>query len=140
KPEQVKRDKRGVGKGGVDAPDAGNADVFPWIGAGGNGLLDVVWYHGQGGAPTSNRIYRDPGDTKTRWTVALAQIGSAAHVKGGVAAPKVLAYSDAVTPVIHIGDVCQNGTLCDLGVDNPVVPRKDRSLLDFFQVAIDKDG
>ena len=140
KPYQVNRDNRGVGKGGVDAPDAGKADVFPWIGAGGNGLLDVVWYHGQGGASTSNRIYRDPGDVKTKWTVALAQIGSAAHVTAGIVAPKVLAYADAVTPVIHFGDICQNGTLCDLGVDNPVVPRKDRSLLDFFQVAVDKDG
>ena len=140
KPFQVNRDNRGVGKGGVDAPDAGKADVFPWIAAGGNGLLDVVWYHGQGGAGASNRIYRDPGDAKTKWTVAFAQLGHAQHVAGGVAAPSVLTYTDAITPVIHIGDICQNGTLCDLGVDNPVVPRKDRSLLDFFQVAIDKEG
>ena len=35
---------------GVERPDPGKADVFPWIAAGGNGLLDVVWYHGQGGA------------------------------------------------------------------------------------------
>jgi hypothetical protein len=140
KPYQVNRDNRGVGKGGVDAPEAGKADVFPWIGAGGNGLLDVVWYHGQGGAPASNLIYRDPGDAKTRWTVAFAQIGNAAHVAHGKTSPKVLTYTDAITPVVHFGDICQNGTLCDLGVDNPVVPRKDRSLLDFFQVAVDKDG
>jgi hypothetical protein len=140
KPFQVNRDNRRFGKGGVDAPDAGKADVFPWVAAGGNGLLDVVWYHGQGGAAASNRIYRDPGDTKTKWTVAFAQIGNAAHVSHGTPTPKVLTYTDAITPVIHIGDICQNGTLCDLGVDNPVVPRKDRSLLDFFQVAIDKEG
>jgi len=140
KPYQVNRDNRGVGKGGVDAPDAGKADVFPWIAAGGNGLLDVVWYHGQGGAAASNRIYRDPGDTKTKWTVAFAQLGRAQHASRGAASPTVLTYTDAITPVIHIGDICQNGTLCDLGVDNPVVPRKDRSLLDFFQVAIDKEG
>jgi len=140
KPYQVNRDNRAVAKGGADAPDAGKADVFPWIAAGSNGLLDVVWYHGQGGASTSNRIYRDPGDAKTHWTVAMAQLGSAASVKNGAPAPKTLSYSDAITPVIHIGDICQNGTLCDLGVDNPVVPRKDRSLLDFFQVAVDREG
>ncbi|HMC68855.1 MAG TPA: hypothetical protein VKJ07_06865, partial [Mycobacteriales bacterium] len=114
-PYQVNRDNRGVAKDGADAPEAGKADVFPWIGAGGNGLLDVAWYHGQDGAATSNRIYRDPGDAKTKWTVAFAQIGNAARVAHGVPAPKVLAYTDAITPVIHVGDICQNGTLCDLG-------------------------
>ena len=140
KPYQVNRDNRGVGKAGVDAPEAGKADVFPWIAAGGNGLLDVVWYHGEGGATKSNLIYRDPGDAKTKWTVAFAQLGHAQRAVRGGAAPNVLTYTNAITPVIHIGDICQNGTLCDLGVDNPVVPRKDRSLLDFFQVAVDKEG
>jgi len=140
KPYQVNRDNRGLTSAGADKPDPGKADVFPWIAAGGDGLLDVVWYHGEGGAAKSNLIYRDPGDAKTTWTVAMAQLGGADHVRGGKAAPKVLTYSDAITPVIHIGDICQNGTLCDLGVDNPVAPRKDRSLLDFFQVAIDHEG
>jgi hypothetical protein len=140
KPYQVNRDNRGVGKGGVDLPDPGKADVFPWIAAGGNGLLDVVWYHGQGGAPKSNRVYRDPGDDKTKWTVAFAQLGHATRTVKGAASPKVLTYSDAITPVMHVGDICQNGTLCDLGVDTPVVHQHDRSLLDFFQVAIDREG
>ncbi|MDQ1705802.1 MAG: hypothetical protein QOF18_2168 [Frankiaceae bacterium] len=140
KPHQVNLDNRRMAKNGVDIPDAGKADVFPWIAAGGRGLLDVVWYHGEGGAPASNRIYRDPGDSKTKWTVAFAQLGGANHTSRGAAAPSVLTYNEAITPVIHIGDICQNGTLCDLGVDNPVAPRKDRSLLDFFQVAIDREG
>src|SRR3954468_21625723 len=140
KPYQVNRDNRAVTSSGADKPDPGKADVFPWIGAGGKGLLDVVWYHGEGGAGQSNRIYRDPGDAKTDWTVAFAQLGNANRTRGGKAAPKVLTYSNAITPVIHHGDICQNGTLCDLGVDNPVAPRKDRSLLDFFQVAIDREG
>jgi hypothetical protein len=140
KPFQVNRDNRGVTSTGADQPDPGKADVFPWIGAGSKGLLDVVWYHGEGGAPKSNRIYRDPGDAKTKWTVAFAQLANATHLHNGRARPTVLNYTNTITPVIHIGDICQNGTLCDLGVDNPVAPRKDRSLLDFFQVAIDKDG
>ncbi|HEU5033993.1 MAG TPA: hypothetical protein VFT62_04440, partial [Mycobacteriales bacterium] len=140
KPYQVNRDNRGVGANGADAPDPGKADVFPWIAAGANGLLDVVWYHGQGGAAKSNLVYRDPGDAKTKWTVAFAQLGHAARTHAGTPTPKVLTYSEAITPVIHIGDICQNGTFCDLGVDNPVFPRKDRSLLDFFQVAIDHEG
>ena len=140
KPYQVNLDNRRVSKSGADLPDPGKADVFPWIAAGGPGLLDVVWYHGEGGAPKSNLVYRDPGDDKTEWTVAFAQLGHATRLKGGAAKPQMLTYNEAITPVIHIGDICQNGTLCDLGVDNPVAPRKDRSLLDFFQVAVDREG
>jgi hypothetical protein len=141
KPYQVNRDNRGVGPHGSDRPDSGKADVFPWIAAGGNGLLDVVWYHGQGGAPKSNQVYRDPGDSHTAWTVAFAQLRGADRVSHGTAAPTVLDYTDAITPVIHHGDICQNGTFCSL-VPVPGAPYStgDRSLLDFFQVAIDKEG
>jgi hypothetical protein len=141
KPYQVNRDNRRVGKKGSDLPDAGKADVFPWIGAGGPGLLDVVWYHGEGGAATSNRIYRDPGDSKTKWTVAFAQLKNAAHTRRGKPAPTVLDYNQAITPTIHIGDICQNGTLCSLvPVSGAPFSTGDRSLLDFFQVAIDREG
>src|SRR5205085_12579717 len=59
----------------------------------------------------------------------------------GAARPTVLTYSNAITPVLHHGDVCQNGTFCSL-VPVPGAPFStgDRSLLDFFQVAIDKAG
>ena len=87
-------------------------------------LLIVVGTITERQGPVLRRIYEQMCEPK--WTVAFAQLGAADHVKGGAAAPKVLTYSDAITPVIHQGDICQNGTLCDLGVDNPVVPRKDR--------------
>ena len=74
KPYQVNRDNRGVASSGADKPDPSKTDVFPWIGAGGSGLLDVVWYHGEGGAPTSNKIYRDPGDAKTKWKIGRAHV------------------------------------------------------------------
>jgi hypothetical protein len=141
KPYQVNRNNRGTNADGSDRPDPGQADVFPWIAAGKGGLLDVVWYHGQGGGPTSNKIYRDPGDGKTAWTVAFSQLGAANQLAKGTAAPKVLTYNQAITPVIHYGDVCQNGTLCSLvPVKNAPFSTGDRSLLDFFQIAIDKEG
>jgi hypothetical protein len=141
KPMQVNRDNRGVGPHGSDKPDAGKADVFPWIAGGGKGLLDVVWYHGAGGAAKSNQVYRDPGDSKTRWTVAFAQLRNADRVSRGRPQPTTLDYTEAITPVIHVGDICQNGTFCSL-VPVPGAPFSsgDRSLLDFFQVAIDKEG
>ena len=136
-PFQVNTDNRGlVPTTGAEKPDPGKSDLFPWLAAGADGYLDVVWYHGEGGAPTSNLAYRDPGDAKTSWTVAFSQLGNAHS-----AAPRVLNYSDAITPVVHTGDICQNGTFCSL-VPVPGAPFStgDRSLLDFFEVAIDKQG
>src|SRR5262249_44599896 len=114
KPYQVNRDNRAVTSTGADKPDPGKIDVFPWIAAGGNGLIDVVWYNGEGGAAASNRIYRDPGDAKTNWTVAFAQLSHATATSNAKPAPTYLTYNNAITPVIHHGDVCQNGTFCSL--------------------------
>ena len=126
---QVNRDNPAqVGTSTLTAPTPGNADVFPWIAAGGAGRLDVVWYHGSGGAAGSESKYRDPGDPNTSWTVASAQIFGADGAK-----PTVSSYSDAVTPVIHKGDICQNGINCD-------VLGGDRTLLDFFEVSLDTAG
>jgi hypothetical protein len=141
KPFQVNRDNRGVTSTGADKPEPGKADVFPWIAAGGKGLVDVVWYHGEGGAATSNRVYRDPGDAKTKWTVSFAQLSNADRTQAGAPTPRFLDYNQAITPVVHIGDICQNGTFCSL-VPAPGAPYStgDRSLLDFFQVAVDREG
>lgn len=142
KPFQVNTDNRGlVPATGAEKPDPGKSDLFPWLAAGADGYLDVVWYHGEGGSPTSNLAYRDPGDAKTSWTVAFSQLGNAHRATGGKTTPTVLNYSEAVTPPVHTGDICQNGTFCSL-VPVPGAPFStgDRSLLDFFEVAIDKQG
>ncbi|MCU1603410.1 MAG: hypothetical protein JWO22_4119 [Frankiales bacterium] len=142
KPFQVNRDNTGLVAGtGAEKPDPGKSDLFPWLAAGADGYLDVVWYHGEGGAPTSNLAYRDPGDAKTSWTVAFSQLGNAHKASGGRTTPTVLNYSEAITPAVHTGDICQNGTFCSL-VPVPGAPFStgDRSLLDFFEVAIDKQG
>jgi hypothetical protein len=132
KPYQVNTDNRGT------KPDAGKGNLFPWMAAGANGMLDVVWYHGEGGAPGSELNYRNQGDAKTHWTVAFAQLGKAATKNtAGAAAPTVLTYSNAVTPIMHTGTICNNGTFCDLPIPGS---SGDRSLLDFFQVAIDGAG
>jgi hypothetical protein len=127
KPYQVNTDNANLG-------NAGTADIFPWMAAGSPGKLDVVWYHGAGGAAGANTKYRDPGDPKTAWTVASAQLFNAnAKNATGVPTPSVQAYSTAVSPVIHHGDICNNGTFCD-------VLGGDRTLLDFFQNSVDANG
>jgi hypothetical protein len=110
----------------------GTADLFPWIAAGGPGRLDLVWYHGEGGDTSG---YRNVGDANTKWTVAFSQLSNATNTTaGGVGAPTVTSQSLAVTPVMHTGNVCNNGTTCG------ITDKGDRTLLDFFQVAIDGQG
>ncbi|MCA1720258.1 MAG: hypothetical protein LC779_03840 [Actinobacteria bacterium] len=58
----------------------------------------------------------------------------AAKDAAGVSAPTVAARDLAITPVMHTGNVCNNGTVCGITDDG------DRTLLDFFQVAIDGQG
>ena len=133
-PYQVNTDNRGA------IPDPGRADIFPWLMAGGDGRLDLVWYHGEGG---NTSFYRNPGTNdatngSTSWTVAFAQLSSAtARDAAGAAAPTVGMYSNAVTPVMHQGSICNNGTTCDV---NAPGLKGDRTLLDFFQVDIDAAG
>ena len=131
KPYQINPDNRGV------TPDKGSADLFPWLVGGGSGKVDVVWYHGAGGDTSA---YRNPGTNDaahgtTVWTVAFAQLFNANRTSSThVPTPTVTSLSQAVTPAIHKGSVCNNGTVC--GITGP----GDRTLLDFFQVAIDSAG
>ena len=117
------------------ATTAGTADIFPWMAADANGNLDLVWYHGQGGDTTG---YRQVGTKDTVWTVASAQLSGAVAKAGAVPAPTVLSRDLAITPPIHRGNVCNNGTTCL--VDQERGLGGDRTLLDFFQVAIDPAG
>ena len=131
KPFQINADNRGI------KPDKGHADLFPWLVGGGPGKVDVVWYHGSGGDTSA---YRNPGTNDTThgttvWTVAFAQLFHAARADSThVPTPTLTTRSQAVTPPIHKGSVCNNGTTC--GITGP----GDRTLLDFFQVAIDSVG
>ncbi len=130
-PFQVNTDNRGA------TPDKGSADLFPWLVGGAAGKVDVVWYHGAGGDTSA---YRNPGTDDatagtTVWTVGFAQLFNAtAKNAAGASAPAVKSVSNAITPPIHKGSVCNNGTVC--GLTGP----GDRTLLDFFQVAIDTAG
>ena len=131
KPFQINADNRGL------SPDKGRADLFPWLVGGAPGKVDVVWYHGQGGDTSA---YRNPGTNDathgtTVWTVAFAQLFNATATNAaGASQPTVQANNAAITPVIHKGSVCNNGTVC--GITGP----GDRTLLDFFQVAVDSGG
>lgn len=95
---------------------AGVAKLFPWIVGGGSARADLVWY--QGTQPTNE-------DTSNDWTVRFAQL---TRTNGGIASVQ----AQASDHVIHHGQICTTGVECTFG--------GDRTLLDFFQVAVTPDG
>jgi hypothetical protein len=101
-----------------DVPLAAGAQVFATGAAGAAGVLDVAWY-GTDKATSAN-------DKSATWRVHFAQ------VRGATTAHPTITRSLVSTSPNHVGDICLNGLLCELG--------GDRSLLDFFELAIGPDG
>ena len=91
---------------------------MPWIAAGDNGRVDIVFY---GSADT-----QDPTtSTIDKWSVYFAQSLNAADRE------PVFSAVQASDHIMHQGPICNVGILCGSGT---------RQLLDFFQVAIGPDG
>ncbi|MEA2476584.1 MAG: hypothetical protein QOC87_783 [Actinomycetota bacterium] len=106
--------------------DKGGNDLFGWVTGGGPGVAVVAWYH------TDDK---DKNDTKAQWVVKVAQ------VRGLVAQGKSKPHPDVQTATAsdhsnHVGGICTLGIFCG------VLPgsSSDRSLLDFFKVAVDPAG
>jgi hypothetical protein len=95
---------------------AGKSNVFPWIAADGNGHVAIAWY-GADQAGNSNTV----SATNTHWNVFAAE-----SVNGHAISP-IFAVSQATDHSNHTGQISTGGLLGS----------SDRSLADFFQVAID---
>lgn len=95
------------------------AQIYATGDAGAPGVIDLAWYGhtGVGGAD-------DPTAT---WYVQFAQVRNATSSK-----PQITRAPVAAKDPVHTGDICLNGLLCILG--------GDRSLLDFFELQIGRDG
>jgi hypothetical protein len=115
----------------------GNANVFPWVAADGNGHVVVVWLGADRAGNSNDRAVMEPGhpatqeapcDTgstcMTQW--AKWNVYAAETVNGNDPAPLFTQYT-ASDHVIHRGTVSTGG----LGGG------ADRNLADFFQVALD---
>ncbi len=99
---------------------AGNG-LFGWVAGGGKDVADVAWY-----STTSP----DKDSPTAEWQVSVAQ------VRGLIAGHPVLYRGTASDHVMHIGGVCTLGIFCG------VLPGSsaNRTLLDFFKVAVDPAG
>jgi hypothetical protein len=96
----------------------GTQGNMPWITAGDNGRVEIVFY-GTSGTEDPTTSAND------QWNVFFAQ-----SLNGADREP-VFTVSQASDHVTHAGPICNVGILCGSGT---------RQLLDFFQVAVGPDG
>jgi hypothetical protein len=95
---------------------AGKSNVFPWIAADANGHVAIAWY-GADQVGNSNTV----SATDTHWNVFVAE-----SVNGHAISP-AFAFSQATDHSNHTGQISTGGLLGS----------SDRSLADFFQIAMD---
>ncbi|HUR50663.1 MAG TPA: sialidase family protein [Mycobacteriales bacterium] len=102
-------------------PGAPGQDLFGWVAGGGKGVAVVSWYHTTAASKDADRI---------DWRVAVAQVRDLGTTK-----PRVL-WGYASDHSVHHGPICTLGIFCG------ILPGSsdDRSLLDFFKVAVLPDG
>ncbi len=97
-------------------PTNKGAAIYATGAAGAPGVLDVAWYETDNGVPS---------DDASLWRVHFAQVRGA-----DTAHPKWTEGPVSETPN-HKGGICLQGILCGVGPGSG-----DRSLLDFFELAI----
>jgi hypothetical protein len=88
--------------------------VEPWMVAGGNGIVDLVWY----GADI------DASTQAAEWHVYFAQ------TRNALDSPPTFTQVQAVSQVVHTRDICLDGLSCT----------GDRHLAEYFTVALDPEG
>ncbi len=106
--------------------DHGSTDVnlFPWVAAGNAGAIDVVWY---GTTKAAGAASYDPGAQTSDWFPYLSQSLNATSSAATFSAPVAVSQHPN-----HNGGICTMGIGCTTG--------GDRSLADFFQVDVNKQG
>ncbi|HLF16015.1 MAG TPA: sialidase family protein [Candidatus Thermoplasmatota archaeon] len=98
-----------------------HAAIMPWIVAGAPGRIAVAWYENTAGLPHDN--------LPDVWNVMFYQgVGA-----DGTTQDEAHVRAQLNTEPIHAGSICTSGTGC-------LITAGDRSLLDFFEVAITPTG
>ena len=108
----------------VDIPHpAGGDTLWPWIVAGDDGRVAMTWYQTLPGKPDEYYVYASY-TLNARGTVAQCSDGSTVFI------PPQFSTANASGRMIHKGQICLQGTICnaDLGEGG------DRRLGDFFTI------
>ncbi len=113
-----------------------HSNMFPWLVAGRSGVVDAAWYGGKlvgsgSTCPAGTEGATDDSEGVNnncfnQWRVTFAQITNATS-----STPTVT--RSFASGINHRGSICDQGLNCDL-------EGGDRSLLDFFDVALDPAG
>ena len=114
----------------VTIPTPKGDALWPWIIAGGDGRVAVVWYQSLAGAPTKFYIYAAYTQNAHGTTVTCSD-GSKRFV------PPQFSVTNASRRPIHVGPICLQGTACNA---NTSFQAGDRRLGDFFTVNFDLHG
>ncbi len=125
-------------KGPLFVDDGSNhSNMFPWLVAGRQGVVDAAWYSGKlvnpNGANCPSGQTGSPDDSNgvnnncfNQWHVTFAQVTGA----GGSSPVVTRSYASGIN---HKGSICDQGLNCSLFGG-------DRSLLDFFDMDLDPAG
>jgi hypothetical protein len=106
-------------------------NVFPWLAAGNDGAVDLVWYGTKALGNCSSSAGCGSSNVTGSWNVYMAQSLNA--VTGGTPnASPTFATTKVTEFPNHYGAICTFGISCSTG--------GDRGLLDFIQVQVGPDG
>lgn len=124
------RSKMEWGQTAVDIPIPQGDALWPWLTAGDDGRVAVVWYQSIAGEPDEFFIYAAYTNNGHGTTVTCSD-GSTRFV------PPQFTVVNASKRPIHVGKICLSGTTCNA---NPSFEGGDRRLGDFFTVNFDHEG
>ena len=116
--------------------NSGGTVQWPWVAAGANGNVSVVWYQGdQLTDPDNDSAASLPGGRPTNWSIGAAFISGADTATPTVTTVNAVQLNDTLHPngTIHVGQMCEGGTTC-------VATGQDRRLGDYFTNALDQNG
>lgn len=114
----------------IEIPTPEGDALWPWVIAGDDGRVAVVWYQSLKGEPEEFYIYA-AYTTNAHGTLVKCSDGSKKLV------PPQFTVANASDRVIHAGRICLDGTACN---ENPDFESSDRRLGDFLTVNFDAKG
>jgi hypothetical protein len=95
-------------------------NIMPWVVAGDPGRADIIWYR--------SNLVGNPNNPSSTWTIHMAQTLNAFD------ASPAFSTAQVSQNVIHRGEICLEGTLCD------ATPGRDRSFLEYPSIFMDSKG
>jgi hypothetical protein len=114
----------------IDIPTPAGDALFPWVIAGDDGRVAIVWYQSLAGKPDEFYVYAAYTLNGHGTTVTCSDGSTKSY-------PPQFSVANASGRPIHVGKICLQGTNCNADTD---FQGGDRRLGDFFTVNFDLNG